>query len=78
VAFIRKSFSFIPSQHRLCPTLWSLVSLSVCKSSSRHTERHFCSGKIQKNQERGNNRKKQHEEARYCNLDRSHFIFTLV
>lgn len=26
-----------------CPTLWSLVSLSVCTSSSRHKERHFYS-----------------------------------
>lgn len=25
-------------------TLWSLVSLSACTSSSRHKERHFCSG----------------------------------
>lgn len=29
-------------------TLWSLVSLSACTSSSRHKERHFCSGEREK------------------------------
>lgn len=28
-----------------CLTLWSLVSLAVCMSSSRHKERHFCSAR---------------------------------